>query len=458
MNIRKIISLLYHQAVTGRRHWRHLQNLKEWQWLPPGQLQPICEQRLRDLLAHAGKHVPYYAEVLRQAEVIDSNGQVNLENFSRIPLLDKAIMRENLDAIKSDDFSRRRGIAFSTSSGTTGESIQIVQDRGYAEWNYPVKLLGDEWSGYSFGQKRVLLWGAETVTEGRKEPLQTRMQRWLNNQLWLDTFRMTPEDMARYVQIINRVQPVQILAFPESIYDLANYLKRNHLTIFSPLSIQTSSGTLFPHMRAVIEEVFRAPVFNRYGAQETGAMAYECEHHSGLHVFPPEHHLEILLPDGSPAGPGQAGEVVVTLLSNYIMPIIRYKIGDIAAWAGTPCPCGRSWPLLKEIEGRVSGIFISPSGARVHGIYLGYLMFYRDWAGRFQIIQEDYELVRMIVARIYENGKPREPAHDEMAEIEEKIRLVLGEGCRVEWEFVDEITPTPAGKHCYIISKVAEIT
>jgi aspartate 1-decarboxylase len=104
--------------------------------------------------------------------------------------------------------------------------------------------------------------------------------------------------------------------------------------------------------REAIEEGFGVPLFDRYQMREFSAIAMECPEHRGLHIFADLVHVEVLREDGSPAAPGEAGEVVVTGLTGRYMPLIRYRTGDLAVRAGAPCPCGRGLPLLERIEGR----------------------------------------------------------------------------------------------------------
>ena len=110
-----------------------------------------------------------------------------------------------------------------------------------------------------------------------------------------------------------------------------------------------TAGTLFEPIRQTIESVFQAPVFNRYGSREVGDIACECEAHSGLHVALPTQFVEILRPDGTAAGPGEIGEIVVTSLTNFAMPLIRYRIGIVGH--------GRKSLVAAGVGGRGCGRF-----------------------------------------------------------------------------------------------------
>ena len=216
----------------------------------------------------------------------------------------------------------------------------------------------------------------------------------------------------------------------------------------------SAAGTLHDVQRELIERVFGAPVFNRYGSREVGDMACECDQHRGLHVSTPTHYIEIVRDGGTAARPGEIGEVLVTLLTNFAMPLIRYRIGDLAAWSEEPCTCGRAWPLLKSVVGRVTDTFLTAKGTRIHGEYFTHLFYFRDWIRQFQVVQVGYDEILLKV--VLKDGMLNLPESKkyEVQEIEQKTRLVMGPACRIDWQVTSEISPTASGKRRYTISKV----
>jgi phenylacetate-CoA ligase len=300
-----------------------------------------------------------------------------------------------------------------------------------------------------------LLWGSERDLFVGKERFRTRLGRWLRKEIWLNAFRMTSEHMSDYVNRINDFRPSQILAYAESIYDLARFIQSGDIAVYSPKSVMTSAGVLYPEMRRTIEEAFKAPVFNRYGSREVGTVACECDRHEGLHVFPLTHHIEILREDGLPAGPGEPGEIVITHLMNYSMPLIRYRIGDIGEWAENACSCGRLLPALKTVSGRVSDIFVTKEGVRIHGEYFTHMFYFKSWVKKFQVVQEEPDFIRVLIVPLDEAKRTPSSKAEEFGEITEKIRLVMGEECRVLVELVEQIAPTDSGKYRYTISAVS---
>jgi phenylacetate-CoA ligase len=265
---------------------------------------------------------------------------------------------------------------------------------------------------------------------------------------------MGEAEMRTFVDRINEVQPVQILAYVESAYELAQFIEQEGVEVHSPRAIMTSAGTLHDHMREVIRRVFRAPVFNRYGSREVGDIACECEAHEGLHVSAPTHYVEILRSDGTPTDPGEVGEIVVTLLTNYAMPLIRYRIGDMGAWAESSCSCGRSWPLLAEVTGRVSDTFVTDDGKRIHGEFFTHLFYGEEWVQKFQVIQESVRQITIAVVPSGSTVHADRRLRDEMGAIRTDIHSVMGETCDVRFDVREEIPPTDSGKYRYTISKV----
>ncbi|WP_276353941.1 phenylacetate--CoA ligase family protein [Cohnella caldifontis] len=453
MNVLK--QKLYRTQLNNQGNtMRNLALLSRWQWLDERRMAAMQRQRLSDLLIHAYHYVPFYRQRLEEAGVCDGFS-VNLDRFGRLALLDKADIRDRLDEMKSADLEERRWY-FNTSGGSTGDPVRFIQDKEYADWTAAVKLLDDSWSGRRMGDRQIRLWGSERDLLVGRESLKTYVGRWVKNEIHLNAFRMTETQMDRYLRTIDDFKPVQILAYADSIDQLAQHAERTGTPAHRPRAIMTSAGTLFRPMRERIERTFGCPVFDRYGSREVGDIACECDHHEGLHVSVPTHYVEILGPGGRPAAPGETGEIVVTLLTNYAMPIIRYRIGDLGAWAEGKCPCGRSYPLIGQLAGRVTDTFVTRSGTRVHGEYFTHLFYFQDWVKQFQVIQEDYARIRVVWVpgdRADGRAKPGERA---ISDIAGKIRLVMGGDCQVIFEERDDIPPSPSGKFRYTLSRVAE--
>lgn len=432
---------------------RYLAQLKKAERLSNDRISALQKERLKKLLIHASDHTPYYRSILSKAGVVKEGRFLGLDSFGNIPLLTKDIIRKEFKGLTSDDIDKRRWYE-NTSGGSTGEPVCFIQDRDYDEWLWASAMLCDCWSGYSRGGRKIVLWGSERDILMGREKLKTRIGRWVRNQIWLNAFRMTHEQMSSYVKVINKTKPVQILAYVNSIYEFSKFIKQNSLSIYSPKAVMTSASALCPHMRETIESIFKTKIFDRYGSREVGNIACECEAHSGLHVFPLTHYVEILNKDGVAAEPGEAGEIVITLLTNYAMPLIRYRIGDMGVWTQERCHCGREWPILKEVTGRVSDIFLKKDGTQIYGGYFTQLFYFQNWVKKFQVMQEDYDDIRLIIVPQDFIPNLNERYSMQLGEIVKKIKVIMGENCKVRCEFVTDISSAASGKYRYTISKI----
>lgn len=431
----------------------YVNRLQQWQWLEYDAMISLQQKKLCMLLRHSYDHVPYYRIILSAAGAVASDGTVRLENFENVPLLERETFRSNFEQLKSDDLNMRSWYE-NWSGGSTGEPVRLVQDRGYFYWNQGVKILFDEWSGRELVDKQMVMWASERDLMVGKESWKTYMGRWMRNERWLNTRRMSEESMSAYVEELNRFRPAQILAYVESLYELARYIDERKLPVHSPRSIMTTASVLHPHMRQTIQRVFRAPVFNRYGSREIGAIACECEHHRGLHVASFTHYVEIIAPDGRPAKPGEPGELVITALNNYSMPVIRYRIGDTAIWEEQPCSCGRALPMLKEISGRVNDCFVKRNGDLVDGRLFVILIGTKSFVKKFQVIQDDVEQIKISIIPTQMHVDPWTAHVDEIETIIAKSHHLMGEDVRIQIDFVEDIPPTASGKYRFTICNV----
>jgi phenylacetate-CoA ligase len=426
--------------------------------MSPGEVRDKHRSRVEALLIHARENVTHYRTLINQAGCsLDDIRQDALGALGLLPILTKASLRENFEALKASDLDTRRW-RYNMSGGSTGKPVRVIQDSDYAAYNHANKSLYDLWSGYRIGQPKVLLWGALRDLREGSETLKTRIGRWLRNDHWCNTFRMSEADMRAHVARINAIRPVQILAYVESAYELARFVERERLEMHRPASVMTSAGALQPHMRTVIERVFQAPVFNRYGSREVGDIACECEQHQGLHINPLTHHVEVVRPDGTPCSPGETGEVVITLLTNYAMPLIRYRTEDLAAWSERVCSCGCYWPSLERVDGRVNSVIRTDSGT-FDSRALSSVLYAKD-SQRTEFFRSflRYQLIQMernhIILKVLVEKVNQDLWEEEKQLVKAQLNQILGKSVRVDVERVSDMEPSPSGKHQYIWSRV----
>lgn len=450
---------LWRAVLLGRgRTLQKLAWLRKAQWLTPDHAHHLQYKRLKDLLEYTYEHVPYYRDPLRAAGVFEPHENARISRFPALTPLEKADLSRNPDTLLSDEASLRRAYP-NSSGGSTGVPVQFHNDAESFEWHMAGKALFDEWTGYTPGMPRVGLWGSMRDIETTHDSLSSRLGSWLRNELWLNAFLMDADRMREYLQRIERHRPVQILAYADVAYSLAQFMLQEGVRVPPPRAIMTSAGTLTPEMREVIQEAFGAPVFDRYGCREMGDIACECDRHRGLHVLSPNYLVEVVDEDGQPVGPGETGDLLVTDLTNYSQPFIRYRIGDRATVATEPCPCGRGLPTLAAIEGRSADCLVRRDGTRLSYTYPTHLVgvvLNSGWVARYQVVQESYEEVRLLLEPVPGTDLASPRLAEEVAAMGTKLESVLGEGFRVTAEIVDRIPPSASGKHRYVICKVTE--
>lgn len=259
---------------------------------------------------------------------------------------------------------------------------------------------------------------------------------------------MTQENMFKFVEEINSKKPKLIVAYAQAIYELAKFIEENNLKVKHIGAIITSAGTLYPFVRQSIEKNFNTKVYNRYGSREVGNMACEEPNIYGL-VITNDIFIEIIDENGSACEDGKEGEIVVTSLTNYAMPLIRYKIGDRGILNRTKY----KFPILEKVSGRGMETFktiknkIVPSEYFIHIIGVVFNK-KNSWIKKFQIIQKEYNLIEIKIIKNYDELK------DDLTNIEDGIKKVMGEDCEVRFSFVDEIKPLKSGKFLYTICEL----
>jgi phenylacetate-CoA ligase len=442
VNVRAAIYFGYHRVSGGRLWGRYAALVRE----DAARRHPDINLRLLSTtLAHATAHVPYYRDL---GIALDPDGPE--ETLRAFPLLSKTLIRDHADALLADDLDVAR--SFTTSSGgSTGEPITITQDQAFWEWSVAVNMLHSRWGGRELGEPEILIWGSERDLQDGRESLRFRVANALTRRTMVNAYRLGPAEMRSLVASLNDDPPARIVGYAVALYELAGFIEREGLALRPQRSITVTADTLRDHMRERIERVFGCRVMNRYGSRELGDVAGQCDLVQGLHVFPWANYVETVDDTGTPVGPGEEGEIVVTSLINRAMPLIRYRIGDrgILAPEGEGCSCGRPGQVLERLTGRSSDMFRRRDGTLVDpGVFMGILEA-QPWVGRFQLRQRDFDdlLVQIEAAATRDQGC--------LEEIERTARHALGPSCAVTFEFPSHIEESASGKYRYAICELA---
>jgi phenylacetate-CoA ligase len=446
MNWRKpfIYFLLY---ATGSKIPKYLKQIRKYEYLSQEEMAELANRKLERLLFHAYNNVPYYHKILEESNVV-VGGQVRLENFSSIPILTKEIIRKEGRNLYSKDYKQRRPYE-NTSGGSTGEPVRFVQDKEYDEWNIATKLYFNAVLGKEVGEPEIKFWGSDRDIIKGNLTVKDRIINFLYNREFFNSYQLNEQKINELINLNNRFKPKGYWSYMESALELSEFLSQ-HKTDFHPPKIVISTiGPLTEEVRGKIESGMKCKVYNQYGSREVGAIACQCREQKGLHTFPWWGYVEILDDKDKPVE-NKEGNVIVTTLHNYSMPLIRYKIGDVAIGGGHKCSCGKETFLLKKILGRTLGYFKKSDGSLVHSHFIVQSLFFRDWIKRFQLIQDriDHILIKV------ELDKDRKPPEEDLEDITQKTKMLMGQSCSVDFEFVDHIGRAPGEKYLYTLCKL----
>lgn len=164
---------------------------------------------------------------------------------------------------------------------------------------------------------------------------------------------------------LNALQPTILGGYASALHPLTAEAVAGRLRI-RPRLVVTGSEPLLPEIRAALEETWRVPVLNRWGASEGGVLAASCGRRSGMHV---NDDLVIIEPVDAAGAPVPAGvrsaKVLVTSLTNTTIPLIRYELTDEVTRLGEPCVCGSCFGSVDDIQGRLDDTFYF-GGVAVH--------------------------------------------------------------------------------------------
>jgi len=431
---------------TQRKITKCINLFEKSQWWNLNEIRQYQEKELRSLILHAYRTAPYYNRMFKRHNLRPDDIK-NIEDLKKIPVLSKKTIRENFNDLVSKKYDENE-LILSATGGSTGEPMRFYIDNNWTARNMAAAYREWGWAGYNPGDKIAYLWGAPQDLSHQGE-LKNKMFNLINRTIILDAFDMTKKTLDEYVRMLRKFNPKVINAYVSAVYLMAQYMENRGIDDIKPKAILTSCEMLFDYQRETIERVFGCEVFDYYSGRDTTLHAGECPEHSGYHLAIENAVVEFIRDDEHVA-PGEFGKIIITDLSNYAMPFIRYEIGDLGMHSDENCSCGRGLPLMKKVVGRITDLITTKEGKYVHGEFFTHLFYDTEGIKQFQFIQKtrDYSILKIIKGINYSQA--------ELDTVIKQIYRQCGD-IEIDVEFVESITLAKSGKHRFTISELKEV-
>ena len=414
----------------ARNQWRSREELERRQLV-----------KLRRLLCHASTDVPFYRRLFNEAG-IDVDEVVTLEDLQRLPI----VRREDIQPLPESDLVAQ-AIDLATcirthTSGSTGVPLKIISrrsDRSVFNPSFFRVYMG-------WGLKP---WHRMTYFQARPESLSQRS--WFEH---LGIFRrqmlFSRDEPEVWIGEIRRWRPYLIHGYSLTLKLLAEALRDSGTTDIHVPLVMSTSGVLDDAARELLTSTLGCRLVDIYASEEAGGViAWECPRCLGYHIGLDTVIVEFVK-DGRPAAPGEDATVLVTNLSNFTMPFIRYDQGDVARISSRQPICGRGMPLMDSIQGRAGDYVVLRSGRKLtpHPFFL--VLDHALGVARWQIVQESRD--RLTVRMTMSDG--HEPVECEA--VRSKLRGLVGDNMAVEIEVVDRLRRNASQKLRSVICNLPE--
>ncbi|MPY87943.1 MAG: hypothetical protein GEU99_08485 [Luteitalea sp.] len=408
-------------------------------------IEAYVDAQLRAMVAHAFDRVPYYRRLSQQTGLKASDIQ-STRDLSTLPILEKEQLRRNPEDFTAEPRGGERRLRLST-SGTTGTPLAVFCDVASRRRHYAFWTRLRAWFGITPGTYRATFFGRVICPRGQERPPFWRVDHFQRNYLF-SSHHLHGENLASYCEALKRLQPPEIIGYPSSLHAVAAYVLDKGLTDIRPRVVFTTAETLLPHQRHAIEQAFGTKVIDQYGSVEMVHFVSQCEEGS-YHVHPEHGLLEVLGADDRPVPVGTPGGAVCTTFVNRTMPLLRYRLGDQVVLRDATCKCGRNFPLVADILGRVDDVLVTPSGRPLGRLTPVFSQL--NGVRAAQIVQPSLDrlVVRLVLGSAF-SERQREHLLYELGKR-------TGKEMRVDLEVVSEIPREPNGKFRAVVSLVSQL-
>ena len=423
----RLYGLIYSDSIAAQ-----LNELRKIAKLSEFELSVIQSEKLNKLLKYSIENIDFY-----KGHKISDNENYDIKSF---PIVDKIIIRDYKKQLINNKISFSSLIKH-CSSGSSGIQSEIYCTKNEQSAARATQLLWWEWAGYKIGQP-VLQTGMAV-----KRTFFKSTKDFFFRTKYLNAYNHSEKDLNKVLQWA-RNKNAFLGGYASSLYVLSLFSKKSIKVQFT--GAVSWGDKLFTHYKNSINNIFDINVKETYGTGELVMLAaqYDLDY---MYIMSNNVFLEILDDDGNEVQDGEMGNVVVTNLNAYAMPLIRYKIGDLAIKLPKnlyPEERKFGFPILQKVIGRDTDIIKTKSGKKltVHS-FTGIFEYYNEII-QFCIIQNNLDsiLINMIISDDFND--------DILNSIKTKLETLSNHELKLKFQMVDYIASTPSGKPQIVISNL----
>ena len=401
----------------------------------------IASRRLKRMLCLAYNHVPYYREVMDSAGWRPEKDYKGPQDLMRLPILTKEIIRRH-----GKEAFLRRGADLSRchlehSTGSTGSPLEVWRTpyaRALQLARYMRVLLANSYRP----SYRVLGFRPIDKPVSQDESLLQRLGllKWRKVDLKLPPEILTDEFLAFQPDVLygNRIQ-----------LDLVCQELGKRGIRYGRLKLALPGGEVLLKSQAQrYREVLGGDVAETYGSAEFGIMAFQIAGTDGLRLCEDLAYFEFLDSDGHPTQPGQRSRIIVTDLTNPLMPLIRYEQGDWVTVAVRDGQDSTSWSRLKSVEGRENDICVLPDGSTFLFLVPYIVMYNYLGVTQFRVVQKTRSLfqIQLVADADYVDSIRNSVISD--------FRKLSPPSAQFDVVHVEQLAPDSTGKLRILVSEV----
>jgi phenylacetate-CoA ligase len=407
----------------------------------PAVLSEMNWNRRRQLVRHCALHVPFYRKRFRKLG-FHPDDLTSEAVFAELPVLEKEEVREFRELLIAEGIDRRR-LRPSATGGTTGQPLEIYHDARVPLSVLTWRMLN--WWGVDVSDNSGYLYRA--VPKGLRRRL-SDLALFPTKRAYIQAAEMDQPRMRAFWAALNRIRARYLVGYVGAVEAFADYLVSAGLQVPSLQAVWTTASPLPQSKRLYFQKTFACPVYTQYGSVEVFILSAECACQAGLHVFTDIRHVEAVDTDGRLASAGDHGDLVVTNLTNYAFPLLRYRIGDRGRLLDKACSCGRPFPMMDYVAGRVSDQIFLPDGTSIPGEF--WTTIFDDWPAAIKGFEVHQARDYTITVRYEPSGQDSEKAVGSVgAMLTSKLRGL------VALRFVPSaLDPNRNGKTRYVVSEV----